>query len=187
MQGNDRVFNNPFAWLVVTSESILLFSSQSHCKHTALLAEFWRLMQSSIYSEGASGACRMGELCIDGTSCQACDFELCCVSARLRCQSWSHAGDRTVAPSRGLHRCRGALRPPARRPGPRCSSTWYALRLGSSVAWRNIYQQTMDPQFGCDSGAARIKSSFAPVGPQISRACLEPLFDGKGVLQSYRA
>lgn len=26
----------------------------------------------------------MVELCIDGTSCQACDFELCCVSMRAR-------------------------------------------------------------------------------------------------------
>ena len=34
----------------------------------------------------------MVELCIDGTSCQACDFELCCVSVRLCRQSWSHVG-----------------------------------------------------------------------------------------------
>lgn len=49
-------------------------------------------MYGSIYSEGANGAYRMVELRIDGTSCQACDFELCFISVRLYRQSWSHEG-----------------------------------------------------------------------------------------------
>lgn len=127
----------------------------------------------------------MVELCIDGTSCQACDFELCRVSMRLHHQSWSHVGTAEAwvaagrepesimtqasltAPTHSRHSDSGCWMPGGTF---KWEVTDFGLRYkGGGLKWRE----------GCSSVAARIKPSFAPVMPQISRACLEPLFDGK--------